>query len=484
MKKIIAFILTLLMLLPMIFSCSKDDGTKDGGTTGAQGTGESLPVIVENLDGKVFNVLSTNSATEYAYNNLTEEDMSGGVLQQAVFSRNVAVFERLNASMTVDNGPTGQTKLMETVRTTYSSGDLVYDFIYGWAPAMTPVSLEGCCATVDKVSDVIDFSDEWWEDSANKSTSINGVSYGIVGDANLHFYESIYVMAYNVDRANELGIPNLSQLALDGGWTLEEMNKYAKLGYTDDGLNGSDSIKNEYDRFGFTTNQIFVSTALLAAGETIIDFDKNTNYPTFNGFSDRMISIYEFIRDSFYTSNYSFMAQNDSALLSNGLTFHDLFVTGNTLLYAEPMGSFSKLKNSDFEYSVLPIPKWNADDEYRSALGQYVKMFYIPSQTSDFRTVAIFLDNLNYQSMIDVTPTYMEEVVSLQRLKNQVSYEVMQNIILKADKVVSLVLMFNWSDINTNIQKYACENRGLAALGASLKRSLPSEIEKTLGPKK
>ena len=483
MKRIIALVLVLLMLLPMMFACKKDDESKE--TNGTTEGSEELPVIVEDLGGKVFNVLtSADTANEYAYKKLVVEDMNGSVLDQAIYVRNISVFTRLNATMTIDDTPVNQSEMLELVRTAYYSGELVYDFVYGWSPAMTTAALEGMFASVDKVSDVIDLSDEWWEPSVVESTAINGQSYGIVGQADTHFYESIYLMAYNIDRAKELDIPSLGELALDGGWTLEVLNGYAKIGYTDDGPQGSNSIKDGYDRFGFTTNQYFISTVLIGAGETILNFDKESNYPTFDGFSDRLLSIYSFVRDNFYNSNYSFIHQNDIQLLESGASFHDLFTSGNTLFYAEPIGSLAKLKNAEFEYGVLPSPKWDADDEYISPIGQYAMMFYIPAGTTDFRPVSIFLDNLNYQSMVDVTKTYMEDVVSLQRLQNHVSYQVMQDIILKTDKYVSLVIMYNWGNVNTDIQKYALNNKGIASLGASLRRTLPGAIEKSLGPKK
>ena len=282
MKRIIALFLVLLMLLPMMFACKKDDESKE--TNGTVGESEELPVVVEDLGGKEFNVLNVTSELEYGYANLTEEN-SDTVLSDAVFNRNLVVNERLNATMTVDDTLTTITQAKERILSLSMSGENEYDLYYLNSPHMMQLAVQGHVAEVDNLTDVIDFDDEWWEPEATGNTMINGVGYGFVGQAALHFYDSLYIIAYNTDRAQELDIPNLAEIALDGDWTLEKLKQYTIIGHEDNGPNGTNGIKDEYDRFGMATNMYFISTVLLSAGEEIVEYDSN-NYPSFNGFSD------------------------------------------------------------------------------------------------------------------------------------------------------------------------------------------------------
>ena len=479
MKRIIALVLSILMLLPLMFSCAMEEGKTNNNTAISGDAGKTLPVIVENLGNgdtpREFNIMTYQS--DYA-STILVTDTQESVLESAVFRRNVSIEQRLNVKIIIDESKDWY-EIPNEVMIMSQSGEVAYDLYYNVTHLMLPLVNQGAYINAEKL-DVIDYSQEWWDADIQKCLRISGDTYSLTGAANIQLYDSYTIMAYNNDMAKELQMPNFAELALSGNWTWDIMYQNTVKAYND-----NDMIEGESygDTFGFTTNQELMLSALICSGESIISYDNN-NYPSFDGFSDRTVNIYDQICAWFYGRNETVVADFDVKYLGvDHNAFHDIFVDGNALFYREPVGSLEKLRNSDFEFTVLPVPKWNAEDEYITEVCRHAYTFYVPSTTTDLRSIGIFLDNLNYQSYKDVTPAYVEQIVTLQRVRNEASYSVLNEIVLVSEKKLPLIACYDWGKLNTRLLTAAGNGESLASVGASVKRGFKLWVEESLGEK-
>lgn len=474
MKKIIALLLVVIMVMPTVISCSQEPEYEEEMVESVE---ETLPVATADLEGKEFKIYSAPG--DYGVASVVVDNQDT-VLNTAIFNRNSVLEERLNFTLKVEEAADNN-KLVDRVITLSTAATFEYDLYYGNSNLLLPQSTKGYYLNSSNLSG-IDFSNDWWNDTASQKTAINGKMYGLVGDANIHFYESIYIVVYNKDMAETLvDMPNLVQKAKDGDWTWDQMHEYTVLAHVDADNSAS---KTDGDTFGFATGYNLAGIALLSSGEDIVKYDKN-NYPSFDGFTERTIDIFEDIQKWFYQSNATFVSPGDNKLFEKVTSFHDVFTRGDALFYSEPIGSLQKLRDVEYEYTVLPIPKYDVKDEYRTTVMHYAYAMFVPATTPDVKTSEIVLDNLMYQSYVDVIPAYLEQIVSLQRVRNSDSYAMLNDIIFKAETTISLLQMYDWNGLNTAIRNCATgsDTRKLSTVGMSLARSMKTVIEASIGPK-
>lgn len=472
--KFTVLLLSVLMLLPAFSSCNKKK-TLDSETEDTTKTDEVLPVQVADFGGEEFNIFAATN--NYGYTMLNVDEENGITLDSAVMKRNRLIENRLNMVFKVRE--IGCNDLNKQIQTICMSGVSDYDLFYQNSHLAVPQSTQGFFASNEDFSNV-DFSQSWWDQTAVSELSINGKTYDLIGTANIHFYESICIMAYNKDVAELWNIDNLAQKALDGDWTFEDVYTYSTMVAQD---KDNSSSKSEGDFFGFATGYNLATTALFCSGETILEYDAD-NYPSFSGFSERCIDIFDNIRKWFFQSDATFVSPGDNGILSNGNTFHDVFKRGDALFYFEPIGSLQKLRDVSFEFTVLPVPKYSVEDKYTTSIMYYAFGMFVPACKQDkFEQIGIVLDNMMYESERSVLPVYLDSVVSLQRVRNEDSWKVLNQIVLKADRTISPLLIYDWGGLGTSIRDYAVNGGSLSKLGASLSRTLNGLIEESIGKK-
>lgn len=470
------------MILPLVVSCSKDDEEDDGGsnsvTTNA-GEDETVNMPQKDFGGKEFKILVSES--DYGLVTFSLENYGNSQLDKAIYDRNNAVETRLNIKIVSEEVEYHENT--ERTDVLCSSGTFEYDAFVNNMTEAVPLTLKGYFADTSMFgANTIDTTQPWWDSTAAKGLRVNGKTYSLIGDAVLHYFESAYIMAYNKDYAEQLSIPNLAELALSGGWTLEVLNTYVKIGYDD---TNNDTKKDSGDRFGLACGGgQFVDASLLCAGETILNYDED-NYPTFSRFSDKTVEIFDYVRTNLVNCNEAFIASRDnSACLADGdATWHDVFVKNRALFYAEPVGSLQKLKDVSFEFTILPFPKYDENDGYITLMLKYAEGLFVPLSTPKLDDTGIILENLMYESYKTVRPVYFETVASLQRVRNSDSYRIMTEIVWESPRVVSLLQIYDWGSMETQMVEYALSNQSITALGQSLGRAMNKIIEKSIGAK-
>ena len=111
MKKYLSLLLAVLMLCPVITSCSgtQEEDTAQETAGAMESTAETETLAAEkayvregkDFDGKTFNVIADlETGNNLYYDDLTIEEESGEVLNDAVFRRNLKVIEDYNVKLT------------------------------------------------------------------------------------------------------------------------------------------------------------------------------------------------------------------------------------------------------------------------------------------------------------------------------------------------------------------------------------------------
>lgn len=480
-KKIVALAIVILMLFSITACTFGEQGTQETQSNGSAGSslneetdsespfyGYDLPV--KDFGGYEFKMLVADGG--YGLEIYTVDEYSSSAIEQKIYERNQIIEERLNITMyseTVD-----YRQVRTSIETLCSTNTFEYDFFTLPMTAGMPYVIKGYMSPDTLMADYTDMSRVWWDDAAASQLATNGVNYTYIGDAVLHYFESMWVMAYNNDIAERIHLPNIAEVALEGDWTLEMLYNYSEEAYVD---TDNSSSKTNGDVFGMTIPNTFVQAMLITSDESLLEYDEK-NYPSFNGFSNRAVDIFDRITKDFYQNEKVFIGPRDNEV--NGGDFHDVFLNGEALFYAEPMGSLQKLREATFDFTVIPLPKYDDESEYLTGIQRYSSSIYVPNTTPDYERTGIILENLMYQSYVNVRETYFESIASLQRVRNEDSYRVLKEIVFASDKRVSMALVYDFGGMGDSIIEYAFANKSLSTLGASLKRGLNAEIDKVL----
>ena len=88
-----------------------------------------------------------------------------------------------------------------------------------------------------------------------------------------------------------------------------------------------------------------------------------------------------------------------------------------------------------------------------------------------------------YESEKTVFPEYLEQVVQLQRVRNAESHRIMTEIIWNTDRFISMLDIYGWGSMASEINNYANNGQSITTLGQSLSRSMKMLIERSIGAK-
>ena len=377
-KKLIALLLVLLMVVPMIASCGDngndvndpwadlDDEEENGGDDEDEDpiNAEIDEYIQElaadhNLSGKTFTWIGGgNEAPDN-----TEE--VGDLEQDALYFRQRDIEEAFDVSW-VNFEPShvegGGHPVVDAVKQDVLAGTGAYDAGYGTVVAVCqPLFIQDCLADVTDY-EVIDLDREWWTSTIRDTYHFKGSIYFLNGAIVTSNYRDTYCVMFNKEVAENYNIEDLYQLVRDDEWTFDKMIEVAEAIPTNE--NGAGAYRYVAPA-GIAT--------LYASGLTLVDFDEDgtpslspTLTPELSAFADKFSAIFG---DDTQTMNAKhltggFASNSESFEVKYGYeNADDAFVDGKGLFYFEATGTAAHLRTKDVEFGILPMPKGSDTQE-------------------------------------------------------------------------------------------------------------------------
>lgn len=415
--RILAALLAVLLLSPVLAACG-DGGsgsvtdatppvtdsstvTTDAETTA--GSGEAVPRLaigVEDNDGRVINILTTTHAA-YEY---VADAISGDIINDAVFARNLALEEQLGVDLNfiVQDGHWAQRKAFnDLISTSILAKDGAYDLVNGVLVVVLPSAAGGLF--VDALTlEHTDFSNPWWVQGMEEDLAINNKLFGFVGDASLSLYKDLSVVFFNAELIETLQLDNPYDLVRNNSWTIDKLFEMIPAGASD--LNGDGKVDKENDRFGYIGHTVPQRTFLTATEMKIFNRDAD-GYPQVVAPDARSIDIFDRINAALYDKDnvYSVDAGNSQH------TFTAIFNENRALFMVNFLSATEYLRNMESDYGIVPMPKADTEQEsYHTQIGTSTSTFFVPTTTSDVELISKVCETLCYYSWKDVVPTYYE----------------------------------------------------------------------------
>ncbi|MCI8387378.1 MAG: extracellular solute-binding protein [Clostridiales bacterium] len=418
-KRRISMVLILALLTSMLAACGNEhdnDADTDPVDSSSEAevsedTVDSLPAGLD-FGGAEFNIMIGDYAGAYL-DDLYQPEETGNRLSDTVYQMIQNVQERLNISLNYsyetyvfDDMSAHQTKITSGILAGDNDFDLLFD-----NPNYTMQMLEGNYFENLADNKYIDLDQPYYNQDVRDNYANDYVHF-ITGQFSLANIKYLFAVYFNADLYEDIGgTENLYELVDAGKWTIDKLDEITKNSYAD--LNG-DTIAGPEDRYGIAFGDANKYYGFLKP-MGINMFEKSGNDYIFTYGNERANEAYERLR-RFINEN-----ENTAVTFWNDDTHPDwqistgggnyaskLFVEGRALFnFGLISDSATIVPMIDFEYGLLPYPKYKEDDEYQ-IMGQRHCYAMIPTTTASSDMSGAVLEALSSESYRTLVPEYCE----------------------------------------------------------------------------
>ena len=426
MKKTISFILAMLMLVATVVSCGTADDTGETAATTAADSEASVAVEVTttvatetvppelrddipevNFNGEAFKVL----IREETKHEMTSSELTGDLVGDAVYQREITVEERLGVNIevsTLEGDWDFRTGFIIHVSNSILGGDHEFDMSMTHNAYLSSIILRGLATDLNEL-DTIDFEKKWWCQKYVENIAIDGKVYSAMGDIGISLYEYLEATYFNKKLAEEHQITDLYELVQSGKWTFEKMMEYVKRVGTD--LNG-DGAYTEADLYGWVIdnhNSRYAATVWQTEITTVgADGLRSFNLP-----NERYINCYESLYHAIYDNQQVFFDANNQYGLN-------MFIKDQVLFLSERFSRAALMKDMDSEYGIVPFPKYDENQtEYVSATRDEHSGLIVANNIQNPSLVGTTIEALCMYGYHDITPAYYETTLKLKYLSDE-----------------------------------------------------------------
>jgi len=481
-KQILPLLLCAVLTASSVTGCSGGEETQPNTTeteameTAAEQTAESekIPfdtagVDYEGYEFRIWNFDNYNVNTwdpEAIPNDMYSAELTGDVLNDAVFSRNKNVEEALNIRITVEdrNDGTMDKGLQQSVAGGSQDVDILFPRLYS-LPAYVN---KGYLLDLNHV-DFRDTDAPWWNAEANAVLNIYGKQFGLVSDITYQDKVSTIVTYFNKQMAADYQLGDLYETVIDNAWTLDNLLSMGEAVSAD--VNGDGSYNME-DAYPLSCQNDAVYYLLHGGGIRFCENDANGSI-TLALTSEQAVSSLQKIYEIMGNQQMFFNRQTFSVSLQDAV---NMFCENRAMFLIRPIQSLFLMRDMEADFGILPVPMLNENQaSYGAAVNPYAATFMCwPVTTADTSRSAVISEMMAWESHYNVIDPLYENILGSKLIRDD-GASAMLDIVF--DSIVyDIGLIWNFSDMSTKL--LTNKDTNVASLLAGMSGAIESEIQK------
>ena len=403
MRRVIAIILALLMILPILGGCGSNEQQENIPT--AEGTSEQSEVKflddlpAKDFGGEVVKVLTWTEQTPWDW---TEEVRQGEVIDTALFKRQESVSDRFNVDFELvkrDGAWAYRESYVNTIRLSIE-GDQGFDIIASHPSSAAAASVAGYLKDLNALN-YIDQSKSYWPEDIWNTLEISEKLYFTTGDITSSAIRSISCMILNLDIYNSLNYEkSIYDIINDQEWTYEKMLEIS-VGILD------------ADKMAITVGaNVEFDNLFYGAGFRYVEYD-----PT-----DEMLAISSQVSGeqlgNFFGNVQKLFKDNVDVMIAPIDAF---FTAGQSMWF---MGYLSDVQtyllDVTFDFAIAPYPKLDeSQKEYSTVNGWWLSMYSVPTNIRSDELSGMIIEALASEGARLVTPAVYEASFELRYLRTE-----------------------------------------------------------------
>jgi len=393
-------------------------------TTPEPGTEEDTslrPDLPDTVWNREFRILGGGDTRNNSFPSfeLYAEELEGEAMNDAIFNRNETI--RGKYGITIEQTLEKDTDTI--IAKDYSAGEDRFDLVFAYIKKVGGLAQKGYFVDINTI-DNVDLEKPWWNSNINDVVSVKGHVYYASNDFSLRDKNRVQVLMCNDKLREENKLEAVSGLVRSNAWTAEKMNEYVTAVSID--LNG-DGQHTSTDQYGLVVHSYDAFAALcFGCGLRLIDKDDTDGLVIVDD-PDRNITaidaVFSFCRTETFMTPEHYNRNWDISF--------DTYCEGRSLFNLTLLHSVGNYnKDCEFDFTVCPLPKLNADQEkYNTIPDVFCMLFAVPVTCSDTAFAGFALEAYAYASTDTTLVTFIELLCKTRNVRNAESVE-MINVIL------------------------------------------------------
>lgn len=422
MKKIQSIIIVLIVAALMLTSLAACSDKQNGGDdTTAAGTSTDTAAVVEettkllsipddvNLGGETMGVLYWSDVENPEF--FAEEGSeSTDKTLDAIKRRNASLEDRMQVKLDFIPQAGNFTNLKNFVSyidSSYKTGDHAFDIIAGYSQSVANAAFNNYCYDLAK-TEYLDFDKPWWPSRLTKEATVNNRLYFVSGDISTNLLYSMYTVFFNKDlMATHPDLKSPYDLVNSNGWTVDTMLTMCQGFYRDLDADGK---KSNGDQFGLILPRLGLDTFFYGSGLRTTDKNADgTLIVSDTYFSEKAQNLLEKLEKVCYDDDDGYWKGKP-----------DVFVAGNAAFYCDrAVRAMWNLGDVDFQYGVVPAPKWDSTQEdYYTCVGNAFTLYAIMGNSDRPDLASAVLECWAYEAYEITTPVVFEITMKIRFAKD------------------------------------------------------------------
>ena len=384
-------------------------------------TEEADPVADRDFNGASFRITTSESGTQHYVFTLTE--LTGDVLNDALYNRTKAIEDKFNIVFAADNVESDAFAAADTFINAVHAGDTTYDLAMLLERRAFTMAQEGCFTDVKTLPEV--HPDRvWWLTDVNDTINFGDARYITYGSANLGFYDLTHVLLFNKSMAEDLGLADPYELVLSGAWTFDRFAEMARAAIRD--INGDGAFGKE-DSYGYVggSNMLLMNFVTAARSRTI---ERTADGAKIALLTDtRIADVCEKVANTVWETGFWYTKSQSS----NNYYLTDTYFQDDQALFADhTFYSACLLRDMASDFGIIPFPKYEeAQERYGSVAEAGSRITTVPAVVRDPELVGAVLEMMHYLSYRDVMPAYYETTLKQKVSRDSVSAQMLDLIL-------------------------------------------------------
>lgn len=483
MKKRTALFLALLMLLSACSSANPEtpdaavDAAAENPTAAAEEEtaapeeteiADELPEIT--FDGSDYVILTRNCCVAHT-NGVYIEELTGDVVNDAVYDRNMALEERfdIHIAQPVLGNDGDPTMLTASV----TAGDNAYDSVLYHYRHLGSTAAAGYLLDTTQAK-YIDYEKPWWYQGVNDAYSVGGHYYVITGMYDLDNYYDTVCTYFNTNMMNELyPDEDIYSIVKEGRWTADTLEQLAE-GATMD-VDGDGQMDHAKDTFGYGQDNGYSFVYQFAWDQPITERDAD-GIPTHCINTEKQVQIVEKLYHTLFEASPVIKNEDGSARMT-------AFKEGRCLFMVATLSTSIQLRDMEQDFGILPMTKFDETQEnYYSHATAHTTAAGIPMNKTQeqMEKSAIILEAMAAGGFKTVRPAVYDVALKSKYARDDATYE-MIDLVIEGRTADFADVFDNWGlSYTLDILVARNQSKDWASHHKSLQKAQAKLIEKTV----
>lgn len=435
-KKMLTLVLALLMLgQTLLVSCS--EGTENAETTAPTPTAseeitaevveeeteitrENTPDDLPELDYEGANIMVLARQKAWFTGEMYVEELTGEVVNDAVYDRDITVEERLNVVIDYTLNDSTNTLINNNV----TAGNDEFQIHVGSAVDTVQYGVNGNYYNLlGDYPEYLNLDQPWWSQYYTQQGSIIGCSFFATGDLFMSLTKLSFVTYANLQMIQDYGFGSPYEMVREGTWTFDNMMEMASQVYVDENGNGKKDVN---DAFGYSIGgQIGLDVYWSAFDLTICAKDEN-DVPSFVVNQEKMTEVLEKLLPYYTDAEYVYMSVNTGSDAEQD-TIAQMLADDRMMFSPLRIMHTEQIREMESDYALLPLPKWDENQQnYYTFVHDQYSIGGIPVSVMDPAMVSAVMEAMAAESYRYVTPAYYDLVLNGKYIRDPDTAEMLE----------------------------------------------------------